>query len=71
MTIEQLVQLIVNNGTAVALLIYFIYKDNKFTESISKSLTAIEESLTLIRDNMITRKDTKSIMVSTEQSVDE
>lgn len=70
MTVEQLVQLIVNNGTAVALLIYFIYKDNKFTDSINKSLNAINESLTIIRDNMITRRDTNNIEVSAEQSVD-
>lgn len=70
LTVEQLVQLIVNNGTAVALLIYFIYKDNKFTDSINKSLNAINESLNIIRDNMITRRDTNNIEVSAEQSVD-
>ena len=71
MTIEQLVQLIVNNGTAVALLIYFIYKDNKFTDSINKSLNAINESLNIIKDNMVTRKETNSLVVSTEQSVED
>ena len=89
MTVEQLVQLIVNNGTAVALLIYFIYKDNKFTDSINKSLNAINESLNIIKDNlntqrcsssllsanaerqdMVTRKDTKSIVVSADDSAD-
>ena len=70
MTVEQLVQLIVNNGSAVALLIYFIYKDNKFTDSINKSLNAINESLNIIKDNMVTRKDTKSIVVSADESAD-
>lgn len=46
---NDVISLIVNNGSAVALLIYFIYKDNKFTETITKSLTAINESLDVIQ----------------------
>lgn len=52
---NDIVTLIVNNGSAITLLIYFIYKDNKFTETITKSLTAIEESLEIIRDNLNVR----------------
>lgn len=50
---EKIVDLIVNNGTAIALLIYFIYKDNKFTEQLTKSLTAINDSLEIIKDEII------------------
>lgn len=50
--LDEIVNLIVNNGTAVALLIYFIYKDNKFTENITKALTSIEESLEIIKDSV-------------------
>lgn len=50
--LDEIVNLIVNNGTAVALLIYFIYKDNKFTENITKALTSIEESLQIIKDSV-------------------
>lgn len=46
---EEILTLIVNNGSAVALLIYFIYKDNKFTDNITKALTSIEESLEIIK----------------------
>lgn len=49
---EEIMNLIVNNGSAIALLVYFIYKDNRFTETITKSLTAINESLEIIKDNM-------------------
>lgn len=52
---EKIVDLIVNNGTAVALLVYFIYKDNKFTENITKALTSIEESLTLLKNELINK----------------
>ncbi len=50
---EQIIDLIVNNGTAIALLVYFIYKDNKFTEQLTKSLTAINDSLEIIKDEML------------------
>lgn len=50
--LDEIINLIVNNGTAVALLIYFIYKDNKFTENITKALTSIEESLEIIKDSV-------------------
>lgn len=49
---DEIVNLMINNGTAVALLIYFIYKDNKFTENITKALTSIEESLEIIKDSV-------------------
>lgn len=49
---DEMVDLLINNGTAVALLIYFIYKDNKFTENITKALTSIEESLQIIKDSV-------------------
>lgn len=49
---DEIVNLMINNGTAIALLIYFIYKDNKFTENITKALTSIEESLEIIKDSV-------------------
>lgn len=52
---EKIVDLIVNNGTAIALLIYFIYKDNKFTEQLTKSLTAINDSLEIIKDEILVK----------------
>lgn len=54
---EQIVDLIVNNGSAIALLIYFIYKDNKFTEQLTKSLTAINDSLEIIKDEILGKDD--------------
>lgn len=53
---DEIMNLIVNNGTAVALLIYFIYKDNKFTENITKALTSIEESLQIIKESVSKNK---------------
>lgn len=56
MKIEDLVKLIVDNGISIALLIYFVYKDNKFTENITKSLTAIQDSLEILKDNVVKPK---------------
>ena len=53
---ENWINLIINNGSALALLAYFIYKDNKFTETITKSLTAIEESLDVIKQTLEAKK---------------
>lgn len=53
---DEIINLIVNNGTAIALLVYFIYKDNKFTENITKALTSIEESLEIIKESVSKNK---------------
>lgn len=58
---EQIIDLIVNNGTAIALLIYFIYKDNKFTEQLTKSLTAINDSLEIIKDEILGKEDDANV----------
>lgn len=55
---EQVVNMIINNGCAVGLLIYFIYKDNKFTDTINKALTNISDSMDVIKD-ILTNKGVK------------
>lgn len=47
---NDIATMIINNGAAIGLLIYFVYKDNKFTAMISKSLTNISNSLDIIQD---------------------
>lgn len=49
---DNILTLIINNGSAIALLAYFIYKDNKFTDNITKALTSIEESLEIIKESV-------------------
>ena len=53
---EDIITLLVNNGSAIALLAYFIYKDNKFNDTINKSLTNISDSLQVIKDMLEERK---------------
>lgn len=47
---NDIASMIINNGAAIGLLVYFVYKDNKFTSIISKSLTNISNSLDIIQD---------------------
>ena len=53
---NEIISLIVNNGASVALLAYFIYKDNKFTNTITKALQSIQDSLTIIKNEMELKK---------------
>ena len=56
---DEIITLIINNGSAVALLIYFIYKDNKFTDNITKALTSIQDSLEIIKENTVKTSNAK------------
>lgn len=49
MEINEIIDTIVNTSSSIALLVYFVYKDNKFTESIHKALNSIDESLEIIK----------------------
>lgn len=42
---EEITSLIVNNGVAVGLLAYFVYRDNKFMNTLSSSLTSLQMSI--------------------------
>lgn len=55
---NDVTSMIINNGAAIGLLVYFVYKDNKFTSMISKSLTNISNSLDIIQD--ILNKEVKN-----------
>lgn len=46
---EQIIQMIMNNGMGAVLLAYFIYKDSKWNTSITTVLTEIKEVLVELR----------------------
>lgn len=46
---EEIIQLIMNNGMGVVLLAYFIYKDSKWNASITNVLGEIKEVLVELR----------------------
>lgn len=64
---SDIINMIVNNGVAVVIVAYFIYKDNKFNDTLVKSLTEITTTLQSMnvelsktRDNTEVLKDEKS-----------
>lgn len=64
---SDIINMLVNNGVAVVIVAYFIYKDNKFNDTLVKSLTEITTTLKSMnielsktRDNTEVLKDAKS-----------
>lgn len=50
MGINEVVSLIVNNGVAVGLLAYFVYRDNKFMNSLNITLKSLQTSVESVKD---------------------
>lgn len=49
MDVETVVSLIVNNGVAVGLLAYFVYRDNKFMNQLTVTLTTLQKSVDSVK----------------------
>lgn len=56
--LEPIINLLVNNGIGVGCILYFIYRDNKFNETLTTTLTKLEESINLCKD-LLKRMDDK------------
>lgn len=50
MEIESIISAIINNGVAVGLLAYFVYRDNKFMSSLDVTLKTLQTSVDSVRD---------------------
>lgn len=53
---DEVVNAIVNSGVSVGMLIWFIYKDSRWTDTINKSLTSISDSLEVIKETVVKKK---------------
>lgn len=61
---EQIVQLLVNNGTAVVIIAYFMYRDYKFMGTLQNTLTTLVNTVDVLKDAvLIANKETKSLDV--------
>lgn len=49
---ENLVDIIVNNGIAVVVVAYFLFRDYKWNNELIKTLTTIQTTLTAIADDI-------------------
>lgn len=54
---DEIVGLLVNNGVAVGLLAYFVYRDNKFMNTLSSSLTSLQMSIDSLKKILESDKD--------------
>lgn len=49
MGFEQIIEMVLNNGMSVAIIVYFLYKDYKFNDSILKVLGEVKEVLASLK----------------------
>ena len=47
---EDLINLIVNSGTTVVIIAYFIYRDNKFMVQLQNTLTTLVDTVGTLKD---------------------
>ena len=61
---DQILQLLVNNGTAVAVMAYFMYRDYKFMGTLQNTLTTLVNTIDVLKDSvLIANKESKSLDV--------
>lgn len=53
---EDVVKLIVENGVSVAVIIYFMYRDNKFMTQLNNTLTTLVQTVDTVKE-LIKEKD--------------
>lgn len=58
MTIEQIISVVTNNGVSIGLLLYFVYRDNKFMNTLNTTLTTLKNTTESIK-RMIEKRDIK------------
>lgn len=59
---NEMINMIVNNGVAVVIVAYFIYKDNKFNDTLVKSLTEITTTLKTMQLELSKTRDNTEVL---------
>lgn len=54
---DEVVKLIMDSGTTIVILAYFIYRDFKFMNRLDTSLTVLNETVELIKEIELKRKE--------------
>ena len=49
-TMDEIVNLFVNNGTAIAVIIYFMYRDFHFMNNLTTTLTTLVDTVDVLKD---------------------
>lgn len=42
---NEFIDVLTNNGTAIAMLVYFVYRDNKFNQTLQTTLNSLDNKL--------------------------
>lgn len=56
MEMQELITMLVNNGTAVAVIAYFMYRDFKFMSTLRETLTTLVDTVDVLKDAVISGK---------------
>lgn len=56
---EQIIDLLINNGIGVACLVYFMFRDYKFVNRINETLATVESYISL-REKKLKGEDDKN-----------
>lgn len=64
MTIDEIVNIFVNNGIGVACIVYFIFRDYKFMTTLNETMTTLKESVNLIEDYFLKNANTTDTLIS-------
>lgn len=54
---NEIVDIFVNNGIAVAVIVYFMYRDFKFQENLQKTLQTLVDTVDALKDAV--KRETK------------
>lgn len=49
---EEIINAIINNGVAIGVLIYFIYRDSTFMTTLTKSLQELTDTIKSLQDKI-------------------
>lgn len=44
MSVEQIISVVTNNGVSIGLLLYFVYRDNKFMNTLNTTLITLKNT---------------------------
>ena len=58
----EIINMMVNNGVAVVIVAYFIFKDNKFNDTFVKSLTEITTTLKTMQLELSKTRDNTEVL---------
>lgn len=57
MELETVANLLLNNGVAIAVIAYFMYRDNKFMTNLQQTLQTLVDTVTVLHDLVNQKED--------------